>query len=84
MNRFVLILAAAGLAGCGGAAPPQEGPKAEREWRIVERTTKLGWRDKCEGQRVVANAYLRDENEERFRHWSVMADAACYAADAGV
>jgi hypothetical protein len=84
MNRFVMILAAAAaLAGCA-AAKPQEGAKAEREWRIVERTTKPGWRARCEGQRVVANAYLRDENEERFRHWSVMADAACHAADAGV
>jgi hypothetical protein len=83
MNRFVIMLVAAGLAGCA-APPPQEGPKAEREWRIAERVDQPDSRARCEGQRKVAAAYLRDENEERYRWWTTLASGHCAAADAGV
>lgn len=69
--KKLIIIAALALAGCAS-----EGEKAEAEYRI-ETSGFVTVEDKCRAARKVQQAYLSDQNQDKFRRWRLHADLAC-------
>jgi hypothetical protein len=72
MRRAVIVLALLAIGGC-----EKESAKAERQAEIVGRTGDKA--AECEAKRKVADAYLAEGNEEKYRDAKLFADVACNA-----
>ncbi len=77
MRLFVMCLGLI-VAGCS-AAPEPEGPKAEREFRMVHRSSPTPEQE-CAAATAVRDAHLKDENHGEFDHWKMRADSLCTLA----
>lgn len=78
--RYILILSLAALAACSSA-----GAQEEEKYRIVDRDTarfpgKQRDRELCAQGKAVAQAYLGERNEEKYKEWNLRADIACLNA----
>jgi len=72
--RWIFPIAAIFLAGC-----QSEGEQAEAEYRI-ETSGFVTVDDKCRAARKVQQAYLSDQNRDKFRRWRLHADLHCNEA----
>lgn len=73
--RKLIFIAALALAGC-----KSEGERAEAQYEI-ETSGFVSEDDKCVAARKVQQAYLADQDEEKFRRWRLTADIQCNRAD---
>ncbi|MBY0344541.1 MAG: hypothetical protein K2Q29_11865 [Sphingomonadales bacterium] len=69
--KWIVPAAAIFLAGC-----QSQGERAEAEYK-VETSGFVTVDDKCRAARKVQQAYLSDQNEEKFRQWRLQADLYC-------
>lgn len=73
--RKAIIIAALALAGC-----QSEGEKLESEYRLA-RESGVTSEQACEFESRIRDAYLRDENKDKYQRWRVAAGATCNRAD---
>jgi len=73
--KKLIFIAAIALAGCGQSA----GEKAEAEYRIA-RESGVDGVQACEFESRIRDAYLRDENKEKYQLWRAAAYATCTRA----
>jgi hypothetical protein len=67
-------LALALLAGCGWTA--SEGEEAERRY-VMAGSNDPSPEERCRRGREVVEAYLRDGNEHKYKHWRAINDVEC-------
>lgn len=72
MRRFASLLALACLS-CSSA-----GDDAAKEYDIVAKNGDSG--DQCRAATKAADAYLAEQNVERYQHWKLIADSNCLHA----
>jgi outer membrane biogenesis lipoprotein LolB len=73
--RWFVPVAAILLAGCGQSA----GEKAEAEYRIA-RESGVTSDQACEFETRIRDAYLSDENREKYDRWRIAAATSCNEA----
>jgi hypothetical protein len=71
--RWAVLIGVLALAGCEKGSA-----KAEKQAEIVDRTGDKA--ASCDAKRKVADAYLNEGDEAKYRDWKLAADAACMAA----
>jgi len=71
-----VIVTAALLASCGEGA----GQAAERQYEMVKRAGASN-AELCDAARKVEQAWLSEENEEKYRDWSIRRGMDCNAAE---
>jgi hypothetical protein len=64
------------LAGCSQS----EGERTEKQYEIVLQTYPSK-RERCDEQRKVAEACLRDQSQHEYQMWDLKADITCNGAD---
>jgi hypothetical protein len=72
----LFLVGFAALSGCSQS----EGERAEKQYEIVLKTYPTK-RERCNEQRKVADAYLRDQNQQKYQMWDMEADTTCLDAD---
>lgn len=72
--RWIAVLPAIALVACS-----DEGAEAEKRYEMVKRTSTKG--ELCDAGREVADAYLRADNEEKYKHWHLISDIECQNAE---
>lgn len=78
--RSLVILSLAALAACSSA-----GAQEEEKYRMVERQSgdvgMYRYKTLCGQSKVVAAAYLNDQNETKYREWKLKSDLDCGLAN---
>jgi len=74
--RWIIPVAAIFLAGCSQSA----GEKAEAEYRIA-RSAGVDSAEACRFEGRIRDAYLSDQNDEKYKHWRRVAASTCIDAD---